>query len=97
MSEDDSLKPPCDAFVANTLNEVTLWKKVREVTEMAINSAYGTDPRHNLIAIAVADEVAMGVGMPWSLPKHFGRDVPYSEELKERAASTELQGPGGNS
>lgn len=50
-----------------------LWERVRETAEKAVNSAYGTDPRHGLLAVAVADKVAHDKPLPWSLSRHFGR------------------------
>ena len=62
-----------EAFKNNTHNEHVLWEEIKNVSELAINSAYGTDPRHNVIARAIADEIAFGVKIPWNFGKQFGR------------------------
>ena len=50
-----------------------LWDKIKDEVEKAVNSAYGTDPRHGLLAIAVADKVVHDKPIPWGLSSHFGR------------------------
>lgn len=49
------------------------WEDVRETVEKAVNSCYGTDPRHGLLANAVADQIVYGKPIPWGLAKHFGQ------------------------
>lgn len=78
MAEHDTEKagggaPDIDAaFKRNTNNANVLWEEIKNVTERAVNTAYGTDPRHGLLACAVADEVAFGKLIPWSIADHFG-------------------------
>lgn len=62
-----------DAFEKNTHNANVLWEEVKNEVEGVFNTAYGTDPRHTLAARAVADKIAFGTPVPWSLRKHFGR------------------------
>jgi hypothetical protein len=57
-----------------------LREAIRATTQRAIDGAYGTDPRHGLLANAVADEVAYGKRIPLSLSRHFGRDLIQTEE-----------------
>lgn len=56
-----------------THNADVLWEETKNVTQRAVDSAYGTDPRHGLLARAVADKVAYGEPVPLSLGRHFGR------------------------
>lgn len=51
---------------------------VKEATQQAVDGAYGTDPRHGLLARAVADKVAAGTPLPWNFARHFGRAEPPS-------------------
>lgn len=57
-----------------------LWKAIKDVAERGINSCYGTDPRHALLAKAIADEVALGKKMPLNLSRHFGRLRPRNND-----------------
>lgn len=49
------------------------WEIIKDTTERAVNSAYGTDERHGMLARAVADEIVYGEPIPWKLAEHFGR------------------------
>ena len=46
---------------------------VKEIVELVINIAYGTDPRHSLLAEAAAAKIVYNDPIPWSLGTHFGR------------------------
>lgn len=48
------------------------WAKVLRVVRSAVDTAYGTDPRHDLLARAAADAVVYDKPLPWSLGRHFG-------------------------
>lgn len=50
-----------------------LHKRIREAVTTAVNSAYGTDDRHELLGAAVADLVVDEKPLPWDLGKSFGR------------------------
>lgn len=50
---------------------IDLAKRVRDATQAAVDSALGTDPRHGLLARAVANKVAHDIPIPWSLSRHF--------------------------
>lgn len=82
---------PPDAFVENTVNERVLYEKILDVAERGLTSCYGTDPRHKLLAVSIAEEIVLGLPLPWSLARQFGQSIPYSEELRERAAGTQLE------
>lgn len=46
---------------------------IEEAVKNAIDMCYGTDERHGLIAVAVADLLVYNKPIPWSLSKQFGR------------------------
>lgn len=50
-----------------------LFNKIKEETTIVLNSAYGTDDRHEMLAGHIAAKVVDGVPIPWDLAKHFGR------------------------
>lgn len=52
--------------------ELALWHKIQQATERAVNTAYGTDPRHPMLGNAVADEVVQDIPFPWGVSKQFG-------------------------
>lgn len=62
----------CPAVTAWHVLLHDLREPLRETVEAAVNTAYGTDPRHGLLAQHVAAAVLDGTPLPWSLASHFG-------------------------
>ena len=62
----------CDCGVPTGESEATNPDDRAQTVQTAVNTAYGTDPRHHLLAQHVAAAVLDGTPLPWSLAKHFG-------------------------
>lgn len=56
-----------EAFKKNTHNEQVLWEAIANEVSIVINTAYGTDPRHTMMARAAADKIAYGKPIPWGI------------------------------
>lgn len=57
--EHDHMAPP---------EKLALLAAIREAATTALNSVYGTDDRHEYMALRIADSAVNGTPLPWRYP-----------------------------
>lgn len=60
-----------------------VWIAVRKTAQALIDTCYGTDPRHAMLAEAIANEAVYGQRPPLSLQQQFGQYAEAEERTYE--------------